>query len=283
MIIGTITQLWRYPVKSMGGERLEAATLSVRGIPGDRGWAVYDETRAGITTAKRAHALRHCKARYLTEPVAGEAPPSAEIAFADGTRVAADAPETARRLSETAGRSLSLRALGSAGSGAAPRVSSSGDSPEQIRALMGVLPGETEPDYSMFTPESLGALRQGNFFDAYPLHLISRTTLNTLRSIAPESEWDDRRFRANIVIESTEPDGYPEHAWVGKHLRIGAVLLEVVMGCPRCVMVTLPEPGLPADPRIMRTLVRETQHIAGVYMRVAQPGDVRVGDAIELL
>jgi len=34
--IGTVTQLWRYPVKSMGGQRLDTAAVTWRGIPGDR-------------------------------------------------------------------------------------------------------------------------------------------------------------------------------------------------------------------------------------------------------
>ncbi|MEQ1833084.1 MAG: MOSC domain-containing protein [Candidatus Eisenbacteria bacterium] len=282
MTLGTISQLWRYPVKSMGGERIQAAPISLRGIPGDRGWAVFDETRAGITTGKRVNVLRQCSARYLTEPVAGEAPPAAQLTLPDGTSLASTSPEAARRLSEAAGRPLSMRCLGPAGTEAAPRVSSASDSPDEVRALMGILPGETEPDYSMFTAESLRALRLGNFFDAYPLHLLSDTTLRTLKGITPECDWDERRFRANIVFASAERTGYPEHAWEGKHLRIGEARLEVVMGCPRCVMVTLAESGLPADPRIMRTLVRETEHIAGVYVRVTQPGAVRVGDAIEL-
>ena len=69
---------------------------------------------------------------------------------------------------------------------------------------------------------------------------------------------------------------------MGHRLRIGKAVLEVVMGCPRCVMVTLAGDGLPPDHRIMRTLVRETRHTAGVYLSVAEEGDVRVGDVIEL-
>ena len=78
-MIGTVDTLWRYPVKSMAGERLESAALSWRGIPGDRGWAVFDEARGGVTGAKRIPPLRTCTARYAREPVAGEASPPAEI------------------------------------------------------------------------------------------------------------------------------------------------------------------------------------------------------------
>src|SRR5690625_5880985 len=41
--LGRVAQLWRYPVKSMGGEALEAARVTARGVAGDRQWAVLDE------------------------------------------------------------------------------------------------------------------------------------------------------------------------------------------------------------------------------------------------
>jgi uncharacterized protein YcbX len=283
MRIGTIAELWRYPVKSMGGERLRAAAMSRRGLPGDRGWAVYDETREGITSAKRLPPLRDCSARSITEPMTAEGSPHAEIRFPDGASTSTDAADVAQRLGALVGRPVSLRALGPAGSEAAPRVTSAGEPPEAIRARMGLLPDEPEPDYSAFTPERMRLLTQGNFFDAFSLHLLTRTTLRTLARLAPESSWDGRRFRANVLVEADETDGFPELAWVGRKLRIGDVLLDVEMGCPRCVMVTLAENDLPQDPRIMRTLVREAQHIAGIYLNVLEAGDIREGDVIELL
>ncbi len=283
MRIGTLSQLWRYPVKSMGGERLEVARLSSRGIPGDRGWAVYDESRQGVTTAKRVAPLRTCSARYAAEPVPGAASPTAEITFPDGATVSTESPDAARRLSALAGREVSLRALGPAGSEAAARITSAGESPETLRALMGILPGEPEPDLSVFTPERLGLMRQDNFFDAFSLHLLTRTTLRTLAGLAPESSWDERRFRPNLLVDSDALDGYPELAWTGRRLRIGAAVLDVVMGCPRCVMVTLEGDGLPKDPQIMRTLVRETQHTAGIYASVVEEGDVCEGDVVEMV
>ena len=280
---GTVSQLWRYPVKSMGGERLEAAALTWRGIPGDRGWAVYDESRQGITNAKRLPLLRACRARYASEPVAGASSPPVEITLPDGARVMSDSPDAARRLGDLLGRAVALRALGPTGSESAPRLTSEGETPDTLRALMGLLPDEPEADMSEFPPERLRLLRQGNFFDALPIHLLTRATLRTLARLAPESVWDERRFRPNLFVESDDADGYPELAWIRRRVRVGTAVIDVVTGCPRCVMVTQPVDDVPQDHRVMRTLVRETRHTAGIYAGIAGEGQVRVGDEVEVL
>jgi len=136
----------------MGGERLPAARLSWRGIPGDRGWALYDEARAGITNAKRLPPVREVSARYLEEPVAGEASPPAELRFPDGSTIRSDSPEAAPRISGLAGRSVAMRSLGPAGTETDPRLTTAAETPEMQRALGGLLPGEPEADFSMFTP-----------------------------------------------------------------------------------------------------------------------------------
>jgi len=283
MRIGTVSRLWRYPVKSMAGEQMDAALVTRRGIPGDRGWAVYDETRNGITGGKRLPLLRGCRGRYASEPVMGAGSPPAEITFPDGASVRTDAPDAARRLGDHFGRPVSLRSLGPAGSESAPRLTSEGETQDTIRALNGLVPGEPLPDMSEFPPERLRRLRQGNFFDAFPIHLLTRTTLSTLTRLAPESKWDERRFRPNLLIEADDREGYPELGWIGRRLRVGGAVIEVVTGCPRCVMVTQPVEDVPQDHRVMRTLVKETRHTAGIYAGVVEEGEARVGDEVWLV
>ena len=112
MRLGTVSQVWRYPVKSMSGERLESATIGTRGVAGDRGWAVRDVERGGVTNAKRLPALRACRARYLQDPIDGDGPPNVEVTLPDGTCVSSDDPGAARRLSDALGREVTLEALG---------------------------------------------------------------------------------------------------------------------------------------------------------------------------
>ena len=64
---------------------------------------------------------------------------------------------------------------------------------------------------------------------------------------------------------------------------MGTAVLEIVTGCPRCVVVTQAVDELPQDHRVMRTLVRENRHTAGVYARVVAEGEVREDDEVALL
>lgn len=53
-----ISELWRYPVKSMAGERLEVADLTLDGIAGDRAAVVVRDGRL-LTARSHPHLLSH--------------------------------------------------------------------------------------------------------------------------------------------------------------------------------------------------------------------------------
>ena len=94
MTIGRVAAIWRYPVKSMGGEQIPGCLLGPRGIPGDRGWAIRDESAGEIRGAKKLPQLLLCAARYVEEPTDGRIP-VAEITLPDGRRVRSDRTEAA--------------------------------------------------------------------------------------------------------------------------------------------------------------------------------------------
>jgi len=54
-----LSEIWRYPVKSLGGERLTSATLGRDGIPGDRVVHVEDERGRVVTSRSRPRLLLH--------------------------------------------------------------------------------------------------------------------------------------------------------------------------------------------------------------------------------
>lgn len=283
--MASVAAIYRYPVKSMMGETLTAATVTAGGIPGDRAWALRDEERAGIRGAKRFGPLMQCRARYLDAPVAGASVP-AEITLPGGETFSTSAPDAAARLGRFLGAPVSLWPLLPATALDHYRRGQplDADMLNELRRVFARTPDEPLPDLSAF-PEFLRTYESppGTYFDAFPLLLMTQQSLATLARRSPGSQIDVRRFRPNLLIESGDAADFPERAWCGRRLRVGTALLEVKMECPRCVMTTLPFDTLRADPGIMRSLVREAGGNLGVYATPIEPGVVRRGDHVELV
>jgi uncharacterized protein len=70
-VVGRVVALWRYPVKSMAAEELDAADVSWHGLAGDRRWAFIrdGQVRSGFPwlTIRERPELVHCRPRF-TEP-----------------------------------------------------------------------------------------------------------------------------------------------------------------------------------------------------------------------
>lgn len=288
MQVGQVSEMWRYPVKSMRGERIEGARIGKGyGVPGDRGWAIRDEKIGEIRGAKNLRELVQLSARYLEEPKA-DSTPTIEIDLGDGQAVRSDAPGINQALEERLKHPVSLWPRQPADDlDHYRRVSALGEA--EIRSMMALLPDEEIPDYGPHVPPELAAklaefvAPPGTYFDGFESHLVSNTSLETLSSLMPESTIDVRRFRPNIVVDSTKHDGYPELEWVGRQLRMGSLVVRVVMPMVRCVMVTLPQDDLPRDPKIMRTLVKEADMNMGIALSIVEPGHCAAGDAVELV
>jgi uncharacterized protein YcbX len=84
-----------------------------------------------------------------------------------------------------------------------------------------------------------------------------------------------------VLVDSGD-DGFPEQTWINRRINVGSAVIELTDPCPRCVMATQAVEELPADRGVMRTLVRETRHIAGVYGIVVTPGLVEHGALVDL-
>ncbi|MEN8161366.1 MAG: MOSC domain-containing protein [Myxococcota bacterium] len=279
-----VTAIHRYPVKSMAGESLETTPLGERGLPGDRAWAVRDEVRGGIRGAKKIPALMACAARYEKPPPA-EGSAAATVTLPDGSELSTTDPDAGARISAAVGHEVSLWPLRPAEDAEHYRRGAPDheDMETELRAIFSRNPDEPLPDLGRFPPEILmNESPPGTYFDAYPLLVLSRQSLARMGELAPGSRFDVRRFRPNLVVDL--PDAaqpFPEMAWEGKRIRIGGAVLEATIACPRCVMTTHGFADLPKDPKIMRALVQNAGGNLGVYATVVEPGEVRVGDAIE--
>jgi hypothetical protein len=131
----------------------------------------------------------------------------------------------------------------------------------------------------------------GSFLDVFPISILTTSTLARLNELQPQSRFDERRFRMNVIVDSERP-GFIENDWVGHELALGdAARLNVALPDPRCVMTTLAQGDIPKDTEVLRALVRyNTLQVgnlgqfpcAGVYAVVAVPGTLRTGDRVAL-
>jgi uncharacterized protein YcbX len=122
------------------------------------------------------------------------------------------------------------------------------------------------------------------FFDVAVIHLLTTSTIDRLRELYSEGRFEIRRFRPNIVVESSsEEKDFIENSWVDMKLTIGEeIVLKVIGPCTRCVMITLPQGDLPRDLGILRTVAKYNQVHAGVYASVHRGGTIRRGDIVQL-
>jgi uncharacterized protein YcbX len=158
-----VLAIWRYPVKAMIGELLDAVAIGPGGCGGDRRWVVVDVDTGERIASKRGPTdprLRACRAELL-------------------------------------GRRCRL---------------------EQSAAT------------------ARGRFAQtGAHHDVAPLHLLTAGTLAHLRAIAPESDWDPRRFRPNL-LDDGGADAFTEGALIGGQLcGHDGLVLSVGLPTPRCV------------------------------------------------
>jgi uncharacterized protein YcbX len=275
--MGRIAAIFRYPVKSMLGEELDASPLGEDGIPGDRAWGLRDELRGDFFVGKRSPGLMSCRAWY---DAADPTPSVPRIGLPDGQTFRADADGAAERVGRAIGRDVTLWPVVPDARSVAPRD----DLPDEMRELLAREEGEPIPDFSNPPPALLEVYaRNGPFFDAYPLLLLTRRSMQSLAGAGRELQIDVRRFRPNLLVEGAESGRFPEQDWIGRRVRIGSAVLAIQSTCIRCVMTTHGFADVAKDPRVMRTLVKAADGNLGVYATVEQPGDVRRGAALELL
>lgn len=266
-VTGVVVAIWRYPVKSMMGEELNATEVTERGVLGDRALALIDAENGKVVSAKNPRRwpnLFDFRAAYVEPPRVAHMLPQARITLPDGETVSTDEADVEPRLS--AGLRRTVRLTRSAFEGARAE---------------GYWP---DHDWLAQRDETFEfPLPAGTLFDSALVHLITTATLDRLRSIAPASRFEPRRFRPNFVIQPADgATGFVENDWIGRTLQLGDVLLQISGPCPRCVMTTLSQGDLPRDPGVLRTVVQENDGNVGVYASVVRGGRVRRGDSVDL-
>lgn len=165
--------MWRHPVKSVQGERVESATFQTSGMAGDREWGIRDEPTGKILTARRRPELLAAAATYDEDvPV---------ITLSDGRRAVGPGAATDRLLSEWLASPVSLVPAAGRESGTAEYFAdATDDNSEAIEWTMPI----------------------GRFVDSSPVLVLTTASLRTAARLCPHGDWDPRRFRPNDLITS---------------------------------------------------------------------------------
>lgn len=233
-----VLEIWRYPVKSLLGEPVDEATIGLEGVEGDRRYAIFDTSTGFGLTARRAPELLFAAARMRSDG-------TVEITLPDGSIAADD-----QALSDWLGREVALRSTDEV---ALRRF----ENPEDFE-------NESTTRWEPFRGSN-GAFQDSG--DA-AVSLLSRPSMR---------DWEQQRFRANIILDEEGEDDF-----VGTRIMVGRAVLDVREQLIRCVMTTRPQPGgIERNLDVLRTLHRERAGCLAIGAVVVEPGNVRIGDLVD--
>lgn len=265
----SLSELYRYPLKSGRGEALQRSAVDGLGLHGDRRWMVVEAENGRFITQRLLPQMSQLSALYDTHGgLILSAPGRAQLSVAlpdpeqnlrgvtvwrDNLRVPDAGDEAAAWLSDLLGRACRLVQVPSA------------------RAR--------QVDTAYAQPGDRVA-----FADGFPLLLIGQASLDDLaarvgRTLAM------LRFRPNLVVAGSE--AYAEDGW--RRIRIGELEFEVAKGCSRCILTTVdPQTGeRSADREPLATLKtyreREGQVYFGQNLLPRGVGELQVGMSVEVL
>ena len=246
--IGTVAEVWRYPVKSMQGERVERMEVAPGGATGDRRLAVVDRAIGKVLSAKLHAPLLEASARVEGDDVI--------VTLPDGTSHAASDPGVHAALSAWLDREVRLEA---------PQVDE-------------VLPFEVHSGLSDdTTPVIDWPGPAGTWLDLADVHWLTTSSLAAAAELHPDGQWDVRRFRPTALLD-VSATGFAEDDW--QEVEIGTVRSEVLMPTMRCTMPSRAQPGLERDVEIGRTLREQHDNNLGLYAKIVGAGAIAVGDAV---
>jgi uncharacterized protein YcbX len=276
-LVGKIATLWRYPVKSMLGEELNATEVTARGLLGDRAYALQDTAEGRVVSAKNPRKwprMFDFRAAFVDLPRQGAPLPPVRITLPDGMVVTSEQGDLHAILSRALGREVTVAAAGGS-----QRANGGAPSPTAAKATAEAYWPDIEELTNRDTVTEF-SLTEGTFFDSAVVHVLTTGTLERLRELYPAGRFEVRRFRPNVVVETdTGVRDFVENAWVGRTLAIGdTVRLSIIRPCSRCVMTTLPQADLPRDNGILRAAAQHNKAYVGVYAAVVRGGTIRRGD-----
>ena len=263
----TLSEIWIYPVKSLGGIRLSKAQTEERGLRYDRRWMIIDENNVFITQRMFTQMAlidvelvqeglrifnRNSPADHVImpfEPVERET--LAVTVWDDVTEGVTVCKEADQWLSRQLGQPVRLVMM-----------------PETSKRM-------ADPRYAAHG-------ERVSFADGFPYLVISQASLDELNARLAEPI-TMRRFRPNFVITGTAP--FAEDGW--KHILIGGLQFDIVKPCSRCVLTTIDPQTAAKGPEPLKTLATYRRSgnkiLFGQNVVARDFGEIMEGDEVTLM
>jgi uncharacterized protein len=232
---GRVTALWRYPVSSIGGERLDIAEINQLGVTGDRLYGLFDAESGQVACPEKETRWR--PALFLSSRIGSSG--QVDLRFPEEDWISVSNTIVTERLTAHFGFEVGIGRYGDHPVGSEPKVS-----PRYVSS---------------------------------PLHIVTTGSIRALEQLTGQSALDPRRFRPNILIE-TSGETFSEKEWLGRGLQVGSVHSGVVEETKRCGMTLIAQPGVEERPEVLRGILRHNRRNLGVYCDIEIPGAVRIGD-----
>lgn len=263
----SISRLYVYPIKSLGGIELSSAKLTDRGIEHDRRWMLVGEDNRFLTQREFPRLALLRTAIYENELIISEKGNDSEKInlhlYPEGSDLISvqiwddvcEAIEMSKEINEWFSNKLNLAC--------------------KLVYMPDVSKRKVDKHYAM-NNEITG------FSDAYPLLMIGQASLDDLNSRL-EVPVPMNRFRPNIVFTGGDP--YEEDTM--KHFKINEMDLYAVKPCARCVVITTDQETAATAKEPLKTLASYRTGNNKVYfgqnILYKQAGIIAVGDELEVV
>lgn len=255
-LLGTVAQLWRYPVKSLQGEQVERLELRSGGAVGDRLFGIVDPAAKKVLSAKRYPALLMASARLVDDGKDDGDDHDVILTLPDGSEHEARDPGVHAALSAWLDHDVRLE-----------------PPPNDMVFPMEMHTGMSDESTPIFDWPG----PQGTWLDLADAHWLTTASVASAAALHPDGDWDVRRFRPTALVE-TATSGWPEDTWTA--IELGTVHSDVLMPTPRCTMPSRAQPGVGVDKAIGTTIRDHHDNNLGVYATIALGGAVALGDTV---
>jgi uncharacterized protein len=241
-----ITQLWRYPVASIGGETVASADISRQGIWGDRTHGLFDATSGSVAAPEKDR--RWHKALLLSASLDETNGPV--ISFPDGMLLSIEDERACECLSEYFGFDVGIGRID---------------------------PGSLHRQYPRIEHRHkhfpLHVLTTGSLKHLARLRGVEKTDVRRFRP----------NILVEPICREPAKSSFEETIWVGRRAQIGPVGLTIEEEATRCGITIIPQSGIEDDPEILRTILRNNKRRFGAYCSVQSYGTLNIGDGFRLL